>query len=351
MKHLFLLLIILSNTSLASFNVEETISGVKFPNQDDVDDGPVYTTAKVLKDYSSGFSDLLPYVFPSPNQEDAGSCLYMATTGNIEWWLAKLNPETTRMMNGPLDISERYLMNIAGLKEYTEEIKNWRTDSVYLANNPEGLLKNQIYPYTKGWFKRVDGKKVAAEAYEDGAEYGTIYNWINEIPKFKGPSFIKVPNFQRDIIYADPENNQWNVGVAPDNIVESVKKSLIENKAPVLIMYNHYGYWHVHMIVGFDDEADTDDCRFSKGTIPYMAKKAEEYRVLADEETDPEKKEKLESKAKRYTKLSHKLEGIFEKIGGCKGKGAFYVRDSLYSSSNDERYDYGTDDPNDDRKK
>jgi len=348
-KTLFLMLILLSYSSFAFIDIDETISGVKFPNQDDVDDGPVYTTAKVLSDYSIGYSDLLPYVFPSPNQEDAGSCLYMATTGNIEWWMAKLNPKTNRMMNGPLDISERFLMNIAGKKEYTQEIKNWRTDSVYLANHPQGLILNQVYPYTKGWYKRVDGKKVPAEAYEDGADYGTIYNWINEIPQFKGGAFIKTPYFQRNIIYADPENNQWNVGVTPDNIVETVKKKLTENKAPVLVMYNHYGYWHVHMIVGFDDEADTNSCSFTKGTIPFMAKKAQKYHLMAEEETDPEKKEKLEAKAKRYTKLSQKLDGIFDKIGGCKGKGAFYVRDSLYSSKEDQNYDYGTSDPNDDR--
>lgn len=333
----------------ASFNVEDTISGMKFPNQDDVDDGPVMTHAKVLKDYGQGFSALLPYIFPSPNQEDAGSCLYMATTGNIEWWMAKLNPKYSREMNGPLDISERFMMNVAGDKEYSESIRNWKTDTIYLANHPKGLLKNQAYPYTKGWYKFVDGERVKAEPYEQDADYGTIYNWFSEIPNFKANEYLHTPQFKREILYADPESNQWNVGITPMNIVETVKNKLIENQAPVLVMYNHYGYWHVHMIVGFDDEADTNDCEFSKGTIPYMAKKAEKYRVMANEEKDPEAKKKLEAKAERYTKLSQKLDGIFDKIGGCKGKGAFYVRDSLYSSRDGQNYDYGTDSPHDDR--
>lgn len=341
----YILLLLTINVAFAQ---NPTVSGLKYPNFDDEGYEPVLTEASLLTDYDSGFSDLLPYVLPSPNQEDAGSCLYMATTGNIEWWLGKLNPKASREMNGPIDISERYLMNIAGSKEHNEQVKNWRTDTVFLVNPNQSLVKNSDYPFTKGWYKRVDGKKVPAQPHEEGADYGTIYNWIKETSHIQTIP-IKVPKFEREILFADPENNQWNVGITPDNIVQKVKDHLVKNKAPVLVMYNHYGYWHVHMIVGFDDEALNNECRFSKGTIPFMAKKADKYQILADEEKDPKKKVELKEKAIRYTKLSHKLEGIFEKIGGCRGKGSFYVRDSLYSPQQGINYNYGNDDPSDDR--
>ena len=85
-----------------------------------------------------GFDKLVPFVLPSPNQEGAGSCLYMATTGVAEWWLARLNPTLSRAPDGPLDLSERHLMNLAGGRGNEQEDKadlpNWRTDSIYLFN-------------------------------------------------------------------------------------------------------------------------------------------------------------------------------------------------------------------------
>jgi hypothetical protein len=348
LKKLLIAFILFSSNLLAHENYVETISqlpGVKYPDGIDETGEPVLTYAMVKRTEPGGFNKLLPFIMPAPNQEDAGSCLYMATTGNIEWWLNFLNQNEDRRMDGNHDLSERYLMNMAGEEEDDSPVKNWRTDSVYLFNQYSAVL-NADYPFTKGWFKEVDDQRVIAKPEEKGSYFGTGYNWISELETLR-PQKIELPKFDREIIFADKENNQWNVGVTPENIIEKVKKALTVNHAPVLIVYNHYGYWHVHMIVGFDDNEDSGGCKFTKETAPYLKDKANKWLAEAEKETDPKIKEKLTKKAATYTKYSESITATMDQIG-CQ-KGVFFVRDSLYSDPDGQNYSYHTDSPGDDR--
>jgi len=333
---------------LAHENFVETISelpGVKYLDGIDETGEPILTYAMYKRTDLGGFNQLLPFVMPSPNQEDAGSCLYMAVTGNVEWWLNYLNPNEPRVMDGKNDLSERYLMNMAGIEEEESPVKNWRTDTVYLYNQHAAVL-NSDYPYTKGWFKEVDDQRVIAKPEEKESNFGTGYNWISEIEILKPPK-IELPKFEREILFADQDKNQWNVGVTPENIVQKVKEALKVNQSPVLITYNHYGYWHVHMIVGYDDNEDSRGCTFTKETAPYLKDKANKWLIEADKETDPKIKEKLTKKANTYLKYSDSINKTMDEIG-C-NKGVFYVRDSLYSDPEGQNYTYHTNSNNDDR--
>ena len=348
MKKLFILILLFSNNLFAHVNYVETISelsGIKYPDGIDETGEPVLTYAMTKRTNLDGFNELLPFVMPSPNQEDAGSCLYMAITGNIEWWLNYLQPNENKIMDGPHDLSERYLMNMAGMEEEESPAENWRTDTVYLFNW-FGSVLNSDYPYNKGWFKEEKDQMVIAKPEEKGSSFGTGYNWINEIETFK-PEKVDLPKFEREIIFEDEDKNQWNVGVTPSNIIEIVKEALRVNKAPVLITYNHYGYWHVHMIVGFDDNENSHGCKFTKETAPYLKDQAKKFRDKAENESDQEVKEKLERKAETFTKNSDIIYQTMEEIG-CK-KGVFYVRDSLYSDSTEENYSYHTESTTDDK--
>lgn len=333
---------------MAHKNYVETISqlpGVKYPDGIDETGEPILTYAMVKRTDLGGFNELIPFIMPSPNQEDAGSCLYMATTGNIEWWLNYLDQKEPRVMDGKHDLSERYTMNMAGEEEDESPVKNWRTDTVYLFNT-YGAVLNWEYPYTKGWYKEVNDNRVIAKPEEKGSYFGTGYNWISEIETFH-PQKIELPKFEREIIFADKDKNQWNVGVTPKNIIQKVKDALRINHAPVLITYNHYGYWHVHMIVGFDDNEDSGGCEFTKETAPYLKDKANKWIAEAEKETDPKVKEKLTQKAETYFKYSDSINKTMDEIG-CK-KGVFFVRDSLYSDPDGQNYTYHTDSTNDDR--
>jgi hypothetical protein len=290
-----------------------------------------------------GFDELVPYVLASPNQEDAGSCLYMATTGIAEWWLARLNPQLSRNPDGPVDLSERYLMNIAGIDENSTKLENWRTDSIYLFNNnTQKSHLNKNYRYTKGWYKNSGTTNIlqAAEPNSPGAQYGTSFNWIPQLESIKAQN-VRLPRFSREVLFADPENNQWNIGVAPQNIVETVKAKLIEKRAPVLVIYNHHSYWHAVYVIGFNDAMDNGNCAYTERFRERVVERISELEEAArNAKTDDERKT-YEQRAERSREAQTKIETAYQNGGGCTStKGVFYVRDSIYPDENGPVYDY-----------
>lgn len=314
--------------------------GAKSPNSSSEGDKAVYVSAPVPRGAPKGYTDLLPYIISAPDQEDAGSCLYMSLTGTAEWFLAKANPTLPRTMNGPIDLSERFLMSSAGIEEDSNGVENWRTDTIFLFNQSGHSVINASYPFSKGWFKRDrQGIVQLAQENEQGAEYGTSVNWA-ESPDISDAKRIQLPEFKREIIFADSTQNQWNIGVMPDNIVETVKQRLRQYKAPVQVIYNHYGYWHAVNIVGYDDEADSESCPFVTKMPAYFDKEAADATKQASTETNQAERDRLLGQAKKFTKMSKQVTNSMESIGGCSGKGMFYVRDSLYTDPNGPDYDY-----------
>jgi hypothetical protein len=293
-----------------------------------------------------GFDNLVPYVLASPDQEDAGSCLYMATTGIAEWWLARLNPQLSRRPNGPVDLSERFLMNMAGIDENETKLKNWRTDSIYLFNNNnQKSYLNRDFPYTKGWYKNsaISNNLEPATPNATGAEYGTSFNWISQLDKITAPS-IRLPHFSREVLFADPENNQWNIGVAPPNIVEMVKAKLIEKRAPVLVIYNHHSYWHAVYVIGFNDNIDNGSCAYTERFRERVGQRVVELEEAARNAKTEEERKTYEQRAQRSREAQTKIETAYANGGGCtSNKGVFYIRDSIYPDENGPLYDY---DPN-----
>jgi len=290
-----------------------------------------------------GFNELVPYVIASPDQDDAGSCLYMAITGIAEWWLARLNPDMSRAADGPLDLSERYIMNIAGVEENETHLANWRTDAIYLFNqNANKSLLNSTYRFTKGWFigDTYSDHLTASTAGAPGAEYGTQFNWIDQRPK-DPQGVVQLPEFERDVIFADPESNQWNVGIAPQNIVEKVKKTLRTRKAPVLVIYNQNSYWHAVYIIGYNDDLDNGNCDYTQKFRTRISDRAKELEQKAANATDPTVKSAYEIRAQRAREAKDKIEYAYATKGGCtSSKGVFYIRDSIYPDDGGPIYDY-----------
>lgn len=313
---------IFSNLSAQAAASFQAVSGLKFPNASAEGPLPIQTSAWIPMggpEALTGYTELLPYVLRAPNQLDAGSCLYMSLTNIAEFFLAKRNPNYSRVPDGPVDLSERYLMNLAGASEARNGMQNWKTDSILLFNRKGVAPLNAGYRFTKGYYVTRGGKHQKATARTPGARYGASYNWINELGAAN--RFTRLPKFQREVLFADPASDQWNVGVMPEGIIERIKQALVTRKAPVHVIYNHYGYWHAVNIVGFDDEADTQNCTFVRGFMESMRKKG----VSGN------------AKARHY---GQKVETAFAKGGGCQPKGMFYVRDSIYKDPNAPLYDY-----------
>ncbi|MBI2711723.1 MAG: hypothetical protein HYX41_02505 [Bdellovibrio sp.] len=294
-------------------------------------------------DKLGGFDELTPYVFASPDQQDAGSCLYMAITGIAEWWLARLNPHVPRNADGQLDLSERFIMNFAGFEENETGLKNWRTDAIYLfSRNRNQSLRNSTYRYTKGWYtgETYSDHLVPAKPNAPGAEYGTSYNWIDERPS-QTEATVPLPEFDRTVIFADPAENQWNVGVAPHDIADQVKFALRTRKSPVLVIYNHNSYWHAVFIVGYNDEMSNGNCAYTERFRKVILERADELAKKAAEAKDPVAKKAYEIRAKRAREAKIKIEDAYAKNGGCSSdKGVFYIRDSIYPDEGGPLYHY-----------
>lgn len=317
------------------------VVGTKFPDLGDEGE-PVSVSVRAPEaGRLNGFTELLPFSLRSPNQSEAGSCLYMSLTGIAEWWLARLHPGELRTPDGPLDLSERYLMNVAGFSEDSNGIANWKTDSIYLFQREGGALRNADFRFTKGWYaKDRQGNIRPARPGQPGASYGTSYNWIEARPRPGTFELVRLPRFRREILFADPASNQWNTGVAPFEIVDKIKAALREKKAPVHVIYNHFGFWHATVILGFDDEQDNQSCAFVRRFLGTMPKKAEGYRSEAERTKDPSERARLLRVAEKTERAYRGAKGAWDSGGGCHPKGVFFVRDSIYGDPNGPVYDY-----------
>lgn len=270
----------------------------------------------------SGFTDLLQYALPAPDQREAGSCLYMSLTGIAEWWLAKLNPLQSRRSDGPLDLSERWLMNSAGDSRALSGVDDWATDSVYIFNNIREAALNIAYRFTMGWFTHEDGDYLAAHAGQSGAKYGEQFNWVDQ-RELARQERVTLPTFKRTVLFNAGPDTHWEVGVAPDDLVQKIKWALMRNRAPVQLIYNDFGYWHATVILGFDDEKPTEGCKFIEKSRAYFKSK--------------------EGLAKN-PETTKALEASIKTRGACNSKGVFFVRDSIYPDAKQPKYVY---DPSD----
>ena len=320
-------------------------SGLKYPNSKAEGEKPVLSS--VLgpgqgQDLGAlpGFSELLPFVLPSPDQEEAGSCLYMSLTGVAEWWLARLSPREPRVSEGPLDLSERHLMNLAGIEESGNGVANWKTDSIRLFNARQEGWRNRSYRFTKGWYRDSASGYVPAAPNSAGAAYDTSYNWIDGTSTAGQIEKVRLPNFSPNVLFADPESNQWNVGVMPSEITQRVKNLLQRNRAPVHVIYNHYGYWHAVFIVGYDDAGDTQGCPFVKGARAYYPEEVADLKKELAETVDQSRRETLLARIAKFETTIRKLDRSIAARGECNARGVFYVRDSIYGVAGEPLYDY-----------
>ena len=270
--------------------------------------------------YGQSDRTLIDYVLASPNQYDAGSCLFMTTTGALELLLHQHADLGDPTYDGDTDLSERFLMS-AYQDVPSSTIRYWLTDTVYTYNHLGGSLLNRDYPFTAGYVRETaSGSLVPCNAGDDGAYYSCSYNWFDERPEGWEAMMVDTPDVERTVAFTDParsSSSQWNVGLMDDEDVEKIKYMLRTRRAPVVVIYNHYLYWHADLIVGYDDTISTGGCPMVESSMDHFNSEG----------------------AGGYTQ---RIEAHMEDIGPCTDKGVFYVRDSIYEGGSDElTYDYG----------
>ena len=104
--------------------------------------------------YGQADTSLIDYVLASPNQFDAGSCLFMTTTGAVELLMHQHTDLDAVEYNGDTDLSERFLMS-AYQDVPSSTLRYWLTDTVYTYNHFGGSMLNRDYPFTAGYVRET----------------------------------------------------------------------------------------------------------------------------------------------------------------------------------------------------
>jgi len=179
------------------------------------------------------YTGLADYVVIAPNQGQVNTCLFMASTGAMEILLNKIlgirNPEP----NGPTDISERYTIS-------EDSIKNsgaWFEDAFLKFNSGEAVL-NRDMPF---------------EAFTSTGEINyAVWNFPGN---FKSAPRIKLPKVDTEYLFS---YSKYAMGVLNESHLRQVKEALLKYESPIITVGNDEDYWHVTVIVGYDDEIEGD---------------------------------------------------------------------------------------------
>lgn len=196
----------------------------------------------------SSYTELIDYVQEAPDQGEANTCLFMATTGAVELLANKFHGIKNPKPMGRFDLAESYTM---------------------FAKSPEtkSFFENPALAYQSG--EAVHHNSWPFEAW--------VENDINNSVWQKHPNFSKLPKIKVPAVDTEElfmYGNKWSTYVLDQSHIEKIKEALIKYQSPILVNYNDQGYWHVILIVGYDDKLagqcyDTDpkECESDVGSF------------------------------------------------------------------------------------
>ncbi|HXH74887.1 MAG TPA: hypothetical protein VNJ08_07970 [Bacteriovoracaceae bacterium] len=205
--------------------------------------------AALAQDLPSKYTELLNYVQVAPDQGDTNTCLFVASTGAMELIANKKHGITNPKPYGPYDLAESYIIHAPSYQ--TSGKSFWETP---------------VMKFNKGY--GIHFADWPFDAWNDSSVDNTIWN-SREWRSMKKVELPKVTTSQL-FIYG----NRWSTNVLNDSHIEKIKAALYKNKAPVLVNYNDNYYWHVVLIVGYDDnlpgkcyELSDSECKEQKGSF------------------------------------------------------------------------------------
>ncbi len=215
------------------------------------------------------FTELLPFVQEAPDQGETNTCLYVASTGAMELLANKKNNARDPRPYGKYDLAESFLIHAPTLNSSGKYY--WEVP-VLKFNRGYGIHIND-WPY-ESW----NNTDASTSAW-------TFRQWAN-LPKVELPPVETIPLFVK--------GNRWSTNILTQANVDQVKEALVTHKSPVMINYNDNGFWHVILIVGYNDnipgfcyELTEKECGDRKGAfyvrdsfgIPYELRDYDWFRV------------------------------------------------------------------------
>ena len=205
-----------------------------------------YSTANALP---TRYTELNDYVLQAPNQGQVNTCLFMGATGAMEILLSKKLGIKHPQPLGPTDISERYTISEAA----SSRSHSWFEDAFLKFDSGEAILTRDM-------------------PFESFTAEGDINNDVWNVPSnFDTAPRIKLPKVDTILLFS---NDKFARGVLDDSHLQRVKEALVKYRSPIITVGNDEEYWHVTVIVGYDDylegdcfELDSKVCRGKKGVL------------------------------------------------------------------------------------
>lgn len=176
----------------------------------------------------SSYTELLDYVQAAPDQGETNTCLFVASTGAMELIANKENGIKNPKPYGRYDLSESFVI--------------WAQDTV-----TKSFFETPVLRFNNGYGVHV--KDWPYEAWNSHQINQTVWNRhpnLANLPKIALPQVETIKLFQYG-------KNRWATYVLNDEHIEQIKQALWKYKSPIIVNYNDNYYWHVILIVGYDD--------------------------------------------------------------------------------------------------
>jgi C1A family cysteine protease len=191
------------------------------------------TTHLYAQPLPSHYADLLKYVQPAPDQGETNTCWFMASTGAMELLLNKKDKIRNPKMGGKNDLSESFLI--------------WQKDFWDEETSTEHFIEEVVIRFNHGEAVHTSAWPYNAY-YADGTDSDEVWN---KHPDFGNLPKVTVPKVKTKLLFSRGKKYATHV-LKPEDII-AVKEALVKYQSPVIINYNDDGYWHVVLIVGYDD--------------------------------------------------------------------------------------------------
>jgi hypothetical protein len=194
------------------------------------------------------YTELLDYVQPAPDQGETNTCLFVASTGAMELLANKANGIKNPQPYGPFDLSESFVI--------------WAPNTV-----SKSFIETPVLRFNQGsavhisdWsFEAWSGSSINHSVWERHPQ-------MSQLPRVALPPIETIKLFQY--------GNRWSTNVVKPSDLEAIKEALWKYKSPIIVNYNDENYWHVILIVGYDDalpgdcyDTDPKECSSDLGSF------------------------------------------------------------------------------------
>jgi hypothetical protein len=196
----------------------------------------------------SSYTELLDYVQEAPDQGETNTCLFVASTGAMEMIANKEAGIKNPQSYGKFDLAESFVI--------------WAPDTV-----TKSFFETPVLRFNNGY--GVSAKDWDFDAWDGPYTNNTVWN---KHPNYSNLPRVTLPKVETIRLFQ--YGNRWSTYVLNDSHVDMIKEALWTHKSPVIVNYNDEDYWHVILIVGYDDnipgqcyDTDPKECEGDVGAF------------------------------------------------------------------------------------